>query len=318
MKRSLYFKDSVSDKEYHVEMVAQSGGYVVNISYGRVGSKLQSGTKTSSPVSKLEAEKLMKSVVNSKIAKGYVLLGALASATQPAKKGIAPMLCTKMLPTEAENLSDEWVIEKKFDGVRATIKDGQLFCRRGNNITGRFPEFTNIDKLKQSYDGEIIAVSLRSKKSPAIFMAFDLPDAQGDNEARREMLEQTKCPKWMDICEQFDMSHFTGLWEEVLKNTDEGVVVKRKDTMYVNGARSNGWKKVKAFLETTATFVSYEEHPRGIKMETADGRTVNVNGEQAKGVKATIDTQGSVKAEIQYLPQKDSDAWRFPSFRGAV
>ena len=335
MKTDLYYKDDTSDKEYHIEMVAQGSGFVVNISYGRVGATMQTGTKTNVPVAQVEALKVFNKTVNEKLAKGYVQKGT--TVVVKAKKGIAPMLCTKMLPEEAENLSDEWVMENKFDGVRAVIRDGKLWCRRGNDITSRFPEFVGLEKLKQCYDGEIIAqsgefndiagrmhlrdkfqINLRSKKSPAIFMAFDLPDAQGDNEARREMLVKTKCPQWMKIAEQFEMSDFTELWTNILENSLEGVVVKRKDTQYVQGSRSNGWKKVKAFLETTATFVSYEVHPKGIKMETADGRTVNVNGEQAKAVKNAIDTNGSVKAEVQYLPQKDSDAWRFPSFRGVV
>lgn len=342
MKADLYYKDDVSDKEYHIEMLPQGSGFVVNVAYGRVGANLIEGTKTVNPVSQSEAQKIFNTLVRSKEAKGYVRSGTAGKqqvqVTQvQVTKGIAPMLCTKMLPEEAENLSDEWVMENKFDGVRAVIRDGKLWCRRGNEITSRFPEFVGLEKLKQCYDGEIIAqsgefndisgrmhlrdkfqINLRSKKSPAIFMAFDLPDAQGDNEARREMLVKTKCPQWMQIAEQFEMGDFKELWTNILENNLEGVVVKRKDARYVQGSRSNGWKKVKAFQETTATFTSYEVHPRGIKMMTADERTVNVNGEQAKGVKDAIDTKGFVKAEIQYLPQKDSDAWRFPSFRGVV
>jgi len=335
MKESLYFNNGSSDKEYHVEMLPQGNGFVVNIAYGRVGSTMQTGTKTVAPVTQVEAQKIFDKAVNAKLAKGYVQSGAAVVPQKP--KGIAPMLCQKMLPNDAAKLSNDWVIEPKFDGVRAVIRDGRLWCRRGNDITHKFPEFVGLDKMKQTYDGEVIAqsgefndvsgrvhmkdkfaIGLLAKKSPARFMAFDLPDAQGDNVSRRQMLVQTKCPVWLEISEQFPISEFYDLWQEILENTQEGVVVKRNDTMYVEGKRASGWRKVKAFLETTAVFTKYEVHPKGLTIETADGRRVVVNGGQASGVKAILDRDGKVTAEVQYLPQKDSDAWRFPSFRGVV
>ena len=75
---------------------------------------------------------------------------------------------------------------------------------------------------------------------------------------------------------------------------------------------------MKNFKETTAVFTKCEDHPRGITIETADGRRVVVNGAQAASVKQLIEQNGSVTAEIQHLPQKDSNAWRFPSFRGVI
>jgi bifunctional non-homologous end joining protein LigD len=339
MKESLYFNNGASDKEYHIEMLPQGSGFVVNISYGRCGGILQSGTKTASPVTQVEAKKLFDKTVNAKLAKGYApkQSNPLTYATTAKAKGIAPMLCQKMLPNDAAKLSSDWVIEKKFDGIRAVIKDGRLWCRRGNDITHKFPEFVGLSAMKQTYDGEIVAqsgefndmsgrvhmkdkfaISLVAKKNPVRFMAFDLPDAQGDNVSRRQMLVKTKCPVWLGIAEQFSIGEFYDLWQEILENTEEGIVVKRNDTQYVEGKRASGWRKVKAFLETTAVFVKYEVHPKGLTIETADGRRVVVNGGQASGVKAILDRDGKVTAEVQYLPQKDSDAWRFPSFRGVV
>ena len=78
--------------------------------------------------------------------------------------------------------------------------------------------------------------------------------------------------------------------------------------------RSKDWLKVKNFEEVTAVFVKYEETTHGIVMTTADGRRVNINGSPAVAVKQEFDKNGKVTAEIQHLPQKDSEAWRFPSF----
>lgn len=68
---SLYFKEGSSDKEYHVQMVKSGKGVVVNFQYGRVGNTLQTGTKTPTPVSEEEAEKVYDKLVKEKMRKGY-------------------------------------------------------------------------------------------------------------------------------------------------------------------------------------------------------------------------------------------------------
>lgn len=78
---ALFYRDGNSDKVYQAQIVEEDAGFSVNFQYGRRGSTLQSGTKTASPVSRLEAEKIYSKLVDSKTAKGYtaeegVLLGS--------------------------------------------------------------------------------------------------------------------------------------------------------------------------------------------------------------------------------------------------
>ncbi|MEN9576913.1 MAG: hypothetical protein RL514_4768, partial [Verrucomicrobiota bacterium] len=47
---SLYYRQGSSDKEYHVRLEAKGDGFVVNTAFGRRGSTLSTGTKTSAPV----------------------------------------------------------------------------------------------------------------------------------------------------------------------------------------------------------------------------------------------------------------------------
>ena len=68
---SLYFKEGTSDKEYHIQLEEEPSGFVVNFQYGRVGSNLNAGTKTDSPVSLAEAEKIFAKLEKEKRAKGY-------------------------------------------------------------------------------------------------------------------------------------------------------------------------------------------------------------------------------------------------------
>jgi bifunctional non-homologous end joining protein LigD len=68
---SLYFKEGSSDKEYHIQLEKKDGGFVVNFQYGRVGSNLNAGTKTDSPVSLEAAEKIFAKLEREKRGKGY-------------------------------------------------------------------------------------------------------------------------------------------------------------------------------------------------------------------------------------------------------
>jgi hypothetical protein len=75
---------------------------------------------------------------------------------------------------------------------------------------------------------------------------------------------------------------------------------------------------VKLFIEVEHTFTKFEENSHGVTIEDDDGRRVVVNGRKAVDVKEAFAKHGTVKAEIQFLPQSKSTAWRFPSFRGIV
>jgi len=80
----LYFKEGKEDKVYEVDLCELSGisenRYHVNFRYGRSGSSLREGNKTTDPVCLEEAEKIFASVVVSKTNKGYE-----ASETRGAK-----------------------------------------------------------------------------------------------------------------------------------------------------------------------------------------------------------------------------------------
>ena len=53
-----YHPEANSDKVYHLQIEKSGSGYVVNFQYGRRGSTLNTGSKTSSPVDLVSAEKV--------------------------------------------------------------------------------------------------------------------------------------------------------------------------------------------------------------------------------------------------------------------
>ena len=255
----------------------------------------------------------------------------------------SPMLCESATPEEARALiaaqPGKWVIQQKIDGVRGVIRDGKLYDRRGKDITALFPEFVGIGAMRGEYDGEIVCTSgefgdvagrmhvkdpfarkILVKKNPAAFMLFDVvtPGLLGERLAVIGAMDGA-LPAWMCPVKSFvcDGEMFEKMWSEVLEKGLEGVVLKSVMSPYER-KRSVSWKKCKAFLETTAIFIKLEEHPRGIRLETEDGRAITVNGAQASEVRNEFRRTGSVTCEVQYMrsPVGDSTAWRFPSYRG--
>src|SRR5262245_4568089 len=72
----LWMKEGSSDKLYEVDLIDLERAdvdarYLVNFRYGRRGTSLRDGTKTTSPVIRATADKLFDSVVVSKINGGY-------------------------------------------------------------------------------------------------------------------------------------------------------------------------------------------------------------------------------------------------------
>lgn len=69
----LTFREGKSDKVYEVDLCeAGTCEYVVNFRYGRRGSTLREGTKTTFPVARAEAEDVFVKLVTSKKKKGYI------------------------------------------------------------------------------------------------------------------------------------------------------------------------------------------------------------------------------------------------------
>ena len=68
---TLYFKQGGSDKVYQVSIESKDSGYVVNYAYGRRGTTLATGTKTSTAVNYDVARAIYEKLIKEKQAKGY-------------------------------------------------------------------------------------------------------------------------------------------------------------------------------------------------------------------------------------------------------
>jgi predicted DNA-binding WGR domain protein len=80
----LYFQQGSSDKVYEVDMCEVGANqYVVNFRFGRRGTTLKEGTKTTAPVARAEADKIFNALVAEKTKKGYVPVGTPPPPPKP-------------------------------------------------------------------------------------------------------------------------------------------------------------------------------------------------------------------------------------------
>lgn len=172
----------------------------------------------------------------------------------------------------------DWMYELKFDGIRAcAVKDGSkvnLFSRNGNELRTRFPEIAvAVKKLSIDecvIDGEVVALDEEGRssfqllqaleteggKAPICVYVFDLLQLNGKGllklplTARKELLAK--------ICEGVgDPIRYSGelggepklLLAEVKRRRLEGLVGKRRDSVYEPGRRSGAWIKLKCVNE---------------------------------------------------------------------
>lgn len=133
---SLYFRDDRSDKVYNATIESCGNGYIVNCSWGRRGSALQSATQTKEPVSLEKATAIYDKKLKEKRAKGYQL-STRTMSTIPVASTTNPLnpQCNLLNPIESEELesvmlNDDWVMQEKMDGVRLLIQ------RKGSSFTG--------------------------------------------------------------------------------------------------------------------------------------------------------------------------------------
>ncbi len=203
-------------------------------------------------------------------------------------KALAPMLAE---PADAPRSDPGWLYEPKIDGYRviAYIKDGgvRLISRRGIDYTQLFPEVV-ADLANQAVDGmvldgEIVAldpdgrpsfsalqnraqlvkptpkeVAAAQREAPVVMVCFDLLHFAGLNlrgapyADRRRYLAQCLLPsahlQLVHVAEDAGK-----LYAAALDSGYEGIVAKRKDSIYQPGKRSPSWLKIKAVQ--TAEFI---------------------------------------------------------------
>lgn len=196
----------------------------------------------------------------------------------------------------------QWILEDKFDGIRAQahVEEGRvaLFSRGLEELTGTFPELVEaFASLPGStvIDGEIlgwqegralpftffqqrlarkkVSAELRSQ-IPVAFVAWDLLYSNGRMlideplELRRQMLEvllaEVRPPLLLaDIWEPRSLDEVDDIFHQARSRANEGLMAKRRGSVYEPGRRSGSWFKLKRPFGTLDVVVTAAEQGHG-------------------------------------------------------
>jgi bifunctional non-homologous end joining protein LigD len=188
-----------------------------------------------------------------------------------ANRFVEPMKC---LPVKKIPEGGEWLYELKFDGYRslAIVRGGEalLLSRNKKSFNERFPAIVGtVGKLRVKdaiLDGEIVALDEQNRPTfqllqnyesgPLAYYLFDLLAIDGENwkdrplherKARLEkLLKGVKAPIFLSASLPGTTD---AIWKQIQKQRLEGIIAKRRDSVYEPGRRSGEWVKIKAINE---------------------------------------------------------------------
>jgi bifunctional non-homologous end joining protein LigD len=312
---ALFCKEGTSDKEYHVLLVEDAGGYLVNFLYGRRGSTLRPGTKTEAPVTQEAARKIYNSVVKGQFAKGYTPGGASgseyvapASQTMPSADRI-PQLPTPITTEEEleKYLRDEtWGAQEKKDGkhlmVSRTASDTITATNKKGIETGYPAVYATALDMVGLYDGESIGDA---------YHLFDLLK-YGSRDLRPlgylkryEFLAgivrsaEKTAAKVVPLAIGYAAKK--ALLDKLRAGKKEGIVFKRLDAPFKAGKAHSDMVKFKFYAEASCIVAPGRDGKRSVGLELIDdaGKRVSV-GNVTIPPNKDIPAVGSV-LEVVYL-----------------
>jgi DNA ligase 1 len=198
-----------------------------------------------------------------------------------------PFFLAYALDKKIEELGEhvDWLAERKWDGIRGQLifRDGKLFLwSRGEElVTEKFPEYEVLKAVLPdgiAIDGEILsfqkgrplpfnALQTRIgrknlspailKKAPAIMMAYDLLEYEGNDIRQLPLMERRKLLEQLVLIASSPVLLLSVLvpfdsWGQLAVERSrsreflcEGLMIKRKNSSYQTGRRKGDWWKWK-------------------------------------------------------------------------
>ena len=308
---SLSYQDQRSDKVYRVELVESGPGFVVNFAYGRRGSALTSGTKTSHPVAFHVAETIFDRLVAEKKAKGYREGDEVSSVTVASGEstGILPQLLNPATEEELEWLLDDpnFLMQEKLDGKRLLLrKEGVVVTginRRG--LECGLPE--NVINDAQSLEGDWL---LDGELVGKVYHVFDLLEHEGSH--RRYPLKERLVvllnllaggqTPWIRFVPPIQGQVMKRRFLENCRESGcEGIVLKRADAPYIPGRPSSGGDQWKfKFVATASVVVTNVNAKRSVQIGIVEGDSLVPAGNVTIPVDKEVPGIGEI-VEVRYL-----------------
>ena len=269
------------------------------------------------------------------------------------ERNVAPMLIAQMQPPFND---PDWIYELKLDGCRciAYLEKERTILRNKRNmeLLPRFPELKDIHtsvKDRCILDGELVVmvngvpefyelqkrtlmtnpvkISMAARRLPASFVAYDCLQV-GDRILLNTPLMERKAilQELVQENERIAVSRYieekgTELYELTVQKELEGVVAKRKNSLYFQGKRTKDWIKFKRMADKEFVICGYEpgQMTSLILGENQDG-VLSYAGTVTMGVRREI-TRILKKGPCPFatMPQgKDKVIWCKPEYMGTV
>ncbi|MGV9722538.1 ATP-dependent DNA ligase [Nocardia beijingensis] len=194
--------------------------------------------------------------------RGRIIRPSNGPATFP--RGLSPMLAT--LGDVTELGADEWCFETKWDGFRliAEIDNDALTLRSraGNVVTDRYPRIGALRRELSGHqvvlDGEAVVFDdhdvanlglLQADAARAVFVAFDVLYLDGTSLLRKRYSDRRRVLEALaaNAPSLVVPPRLDGSGADALRYSQErgleGVVAKRKDSVYLPGKRGHSWVK---------------------------------------------------------------------------
>jgi DNA ligase D-like protein (predicted ligase) len=197
-----------------------------------------------------------------------MLTKELSKLPAPRLSFIEPMYARAVSELPEGNL---WSYEAKLDGYRCLVAKGSrgdvvLWSRRGNLFTARFPEIARACQALPAdtmIDGEVVAIDGDGRmsfnalqhsrsKTPLHFYAFDVLVHRGRStlrlplEERRNLLVEALAKVQYPVIRSTPFDAKPADLIRAAKELElEGLIAKRKDSLYEPARRSGAWLKYK-------------------------------------------------------------------------
>jgi len=309
---TLYYRQGSSDKVYQAAIEPMGDEFVVNFAYGRRGSTMTTGTKTSSPVDHAAARKIYIRLISEKKAKGYTegADGTPYQHTDKQPSGILPQLLNPIEEADVERLlrDDDYCAQEKMDGHHKLIR------KQGEHVEGVNKKGL-ISGLPETVTGELCIMPgsfvTDGEQIGDDYHVFDLLEWDGENlrplpyRKRRaqlmELLSGSQLQHIRLVGTAFTTAQKIDLLNRLRGENREGIVFKRLDAPHAPGKPNSGGPQLKfKFTATVSAIVAKINQKRSVEISLLAGRSLVSCGNVTIPANHEIPKAGAV-VEVRYL-----------------
>lgn len=188
------------------------------------------------------------------------------------------------------------------------ILDGELLC-----LVGGKPSFETIQR--RSLMGNRYRIELEAQKYPATFIAFDCLYCGGRDLTlcplieRKEYLQKVVHESdRLAVSRVFDFNQALGLYELAKSQGLEGIVAKKRDSLYFQGKRTKSWLKIKNLMDDDFVICGYiykENSKISVVLGQYDGGGLIYKGHVTLGVGGTAFSKIKAQPRLPHPPFDD-------------